>query len=338
MFEMLCSRHARLAAVIGVLLLGLWVAAPAAQQPGAAAAQAAPAAQERLATRAAKPIWCSRISEPVDFHGINGRTLLMAGLVVCVFGLAFGMVIFTRLKNLPVHKSMRDISELIYETCKTYLITQGKFILLLELFIGVIMVFYFGVLQHMDALKVAVILLFSLVGIAGSYGVAWFGIRVNTFANSRAAFAGLQRQAVSDLRDPAQRRHEHRHAAHQRRAAADAVHPALHSRRLRRRLLHRLRHRRVARRRGAAHRRRHLHQDRRHRLGPDEDRLQHQGRRRAQPRASSPTARATTPATRSVRARTASRPTASPASRSSPSSSSRCPIRRSRSSCSCGSS
>ena len=123
---------------------------------------------------------------------MNGRTLLMGGLVVCVFGLAFGMVIFTRLRNLPVHKSMLDISELIYETCKTYLITQGKFILLLELFIGVIMVFYFGVLQHMDALKVAVILFFSLVGIAGSYGVAWFGIRVNTFANSRAAFAGLR--------------------------------------------------------------------------------------------------------------------------------------------------
>ena len=102
------------------------------------------------------------------------------------------MVIFTQLKNLPVHKSMRDISELIYETCKTYLITQGKFILILELFIGVIMVFYFGVLQHMDALKVTIILLFSLVGIAGSYGVAWFGIRVNTFANSRAAFAGLR--------------------------------------------------------------------------------------------------------------------------------------------------
>ena len=101
-------------------------------------------------------------------------------------------MIFTRLKNLPVHKSMRDISELIYETCKTYLITQGKFILLLELFIGAIMVIYFGVLQHMDALKVAIILLFSLIGIAGSYGVAWFGIRVNTFANSRAAFAGLR--------------------------------------------------------------------------------------------------------------------------------------------------
>jgi K(+)-stimulated pyrophosphate-energized sodium pump len=89
---------------------------------------------------------------------------------------------------------MREISELIYETCKTYLITQGKFILLLELFIGVIMVFYFGVLQHFAPVKVAVILLFSLIGIAGSYGVAWFGIRVNTFANSRAAFASLRGQ------------------------------------------------------------------------------------------------------------------------------------------------
>ena len=101
-------------------------------------------------------------------------------------------MIYMRLKNMPVHRSMLEVSELIYETCKTYLVTQGKFILILELFIGVIMVFYFGVLQHFSAMKVTVILLFSLVGIAGSYGVAWFGIRVNTFANSRAAFAGLR--------------------------------------------------------------------------------------------------------------------------------------------------
>src|SRR3954452_10388191 len=127
----------------------------------------------------------------VDFQGINGRTLLMGGLGVCVLGLVFGLVIFRQLRNLPVHKSMLEISELIYETCKTYLITQGKFILLLEVFIGVIMLFYFGALQHFAPTKVAIILLFSLVGIAGSYGVAWFGIRVNTFANSRAAFAGL---------------------------------------------------------------------------------------------------------------------------------------------------
>jgi K(+)-stimulated pyrophosphate-energized sodium pump len=130
----------------------------------------------------------------VTFQGINGRTLLTAGIGVCVLGLLFGMVIFTQLKNLPVHRSMQEISELIYETCKTYLITQGKFILLLELFIGAIIVIYFGFLQHFDAIKVVVILLFSLIGIGGSYGVAWFGIRVNTFANSRAAFAGLKGQ------------------------------------------------------------------------------------------------------------------------------------------------
>jgi K(+)-stimulated pyrophosphate-energized sodium pump len=195
MFDMLCSRHARVVAMLSVLLLGGWVAAPAALQPGAAESQSAspaPAAQEATRHAGGEANLVLPDLGSVDFHGINGRTLLMAGLVVCVFGLAFGMVIFTRLKNLPVHKSMRDISELIYETCKTYLITQGKFILLLELFIGTIMVIYFGVLQHMDALKVAIILFFSLVGIAGSYGVAWFGIRVNTFANSRAAFAGLR--------------------------------------------------------------------------------------------------------------------------------------------------
>ncbi|HEX9366871.1 MAG TPA: sodium-translocating pyrophosphatase [Vicinamibacterales bacterium] len=126
------------------------------------------------------------------FQGINGRTLLMGGLLVCILGLAFGMTIFYRLKNMPVHRSMLEVSELIYETCKTYLITQGKFILLLELFIGVIMIFYFGVMRGFSPMKVAIILAFSLIGIGGSYGVAWFGIRVNTFANSRAAFAGLR--------------------------------------------------------------------------------------------------------------------------------------------------
>jgi len=122
---------------------------------------------------------------------IDGHRLLMIGILFCVFGLAFGMVIYMRLKNLPVHRSMREISELIYETCKTYLITQGKFILLLWAFIAVIIVLYFGLLEHMETMRVAIILLFSLVGIAGSYGVAWFGIRVNTFANSRTAFASL---------------------------------------------------------------------------------------------------------------------------------------------------
>ncbi|HXM66652.1 MAG TPA: sodium/proton-translocating pyrophosphatase, partial [Candidatus Acidoferrum sp.] len=122
---------------------------------------------------------------------IDGHRLLTIGILFCIFGLGFGMVIFMRLKNLPVHRSMREISELIYETCKTYLITQGRFILLLWAFIAVIILLYFGVLEHMEAMRVVIILVFSLVGIAGSYGVAWFGIRVNTFANSRTAFASL---------------------------------------------------------------------------------------------------------------------------------------------------
>jgi K(+)-stimulated pyrophosphate-energized sodium pump len=125
------------------------------------------------------------------YFGINARVLLMLGLVACLIGLAFGLYNYIRLKHLPVHKSMRDISELIYETCKTYLITQGKFLLILEAFIGTVIVIYFGVLSNYAAFKVAVILIFSLIGIAGSYGVAWFGIRINTLANSRSAFASL---------------------------------------------------------------------------------------------------------------------------------------------------
>jgi len=128
----------------------------------------------------------------VHFLGIDGHKLLLFGLLFCVFGLIFGLAIYSRLKNLPVHRSMLSISDLIYETCKTYLITQGKFLLLLEIFIAVIIVLYFGVLLKFEALRVIIILLFSLVGIAGSYGVAWFGIRVNTFANSRTAFASLR--------------------------------------------------------------------------------------------------------------------------------------------------
>src|SRR6201988_1515447 len=126
---------------------------------------------------------------------IDGHKLLLIGILFCLFGLAFGMTIFMRLKNLPVHRAMREISELIYETCKTYLVTQGKFILLLWAFIAVIIAAYFGWLSPVPGksvgLTLPIILGFSLVGIAGSYGVAWFGIGVNTFANSRAAFASL---------------------------------------------------------------------------------------------------------------------------------------------------
>jgi K(+)-stimulated pyrophosphate-energized sodium pump len=124
--------------------------------------------------------------------GIGGRTLLMSGLVVCVLGLLFGLMMYTKLKNMPVHKSMLEVSELIYETCKTYLFTQGKFLAILECFIGVVIVFYFGFLQAMPIYKVAIILAFSVVGILGSFGVAAFGIRVNTFANSRTSFASLR--------------------------------------------------------------------------------------------------------------------------------------------------
>jgi K(+)-stimulated pyrophosphate-energized sodium pump len=129
--------------------------------------------------------------DQVTFMGVNGYTLLLVGLIVCGLGALFGLVMYVQLKNLPVHRAMREISELIYETCKTYLITQGKFILVLWVFIGAIMVIYFGWLRHFTADKVAIIVVFSLIGIAGSYGVAWFGIRINTFANSRAAFASL---------------------------------------------------------------------------------------------------------------------------------------------------
>jgi K(+)-stimulated pyrophosphate-energized sodium pump len=132
----------------------------------------------------------------VSFLGMNGHSLLMIGLLFCFFGLMFGLAIYVQLKNLPVHQSMKDISELIYETCKTYLVTQGKFILVLWAFIAVIIAMYFGWLAPVPGKSVGttlpIILLFSLVGIAGSYGVAWFGIRVNTFANSRTAFAGLK--------------------------------------------------------------------------------------------------------------------------------------------------
>ncbi len=111
-----------------------------------------------------------------------------------MLGLLFGLVTYSRLQKLPVHRSMLEVSELIYETCKTYLVTQGKFILILEVFVGLIIALYFGLILHFPLFRVGIILLFSLVGIAGSYCVAWFGIRVNTFANSRMAFASLRGQ------------------------------------------------------------------------------------------------------------------------------------------------
>src|ERR1700756_4327438 len=156
---------------------------------GAAAAFAQPAGESAGGEAALK---LPELDLVRFFNGaIDGHKLLLIGILFCLFGLGFGMAIFMRLKNLPVHRSMREISELIYETCKTYLVTQGKFLLFLWAFIAVIIFLYFGVLLKFEAARVIIILAFSVVGIAGSYGVAWFGIRVNTFANSRTAFASL---------------------------------------------------------------------------------------------------------------------------------------------------
>ncbi|HZL34109.1 MAG TPA: sodium-translocating pyrophosphatase [Tepidisphaeraceae bacterium] len=148
------------------------------------------------------------------FFGLNGHTLLSLGLIVTVLGMAFGLVTYAQLKRLPVHKSMLEVSDLIYETCKTYLLNQGKFILLLWVCIAAVMVWYFGFLRavpgsgdvnagpgnedlrhYSTAVQVITILFFSLVGIGGSYAVAWFGMRVNTFANSRTAMAALSGSA-----------------------------------------------------------------------------------------------------------------------------------------------
>src|SRR5438132_5054392 len=132
------------------------------------------------------------LSRVTFLGGISGRTLLMCGLLIPLLGLVFGLMIYQKLNNLTVHSSMREISELIYETCKTYLLTQGRFLMILEIFIGAAIVFYFGFLRQLEAYRVIVILIFSVIGILGSYSVAWFGIRVNTFANSRTAFASLR--------------------------------------------------------------------------------------------------------------------------------------------------
>ncbi len=159
---------------------------------GAAALQMA-TAQERAGGEA--NLVLPDLDMALFFGDTGGRTLLLLGCIVGFLGLVFGLVIYRQLKNLPVHKSMLEVSELIYATCRTYLETQGKFLMILEAFIAIVIIVYFGVLLKMEAFKVGIILLFSVVGILGSYGVAWFGIRVNTFANSRCAFAALTGKA-----------------------------------------------------------------------------------------------------------------------------------------------
>jgi K(+)-stimulated pyrophosphate-energized sodium pump len=183
------KKYGRAAAAAIVLLIAL--AAPAAsfaQQPEPLAPAAQAAEPERLGGEANLVLPDLSL---VDVGGYSSRGLLLGGMVVSAIGILFGLVILFQLKNMPVHRSMREISELIYETCKTYLVTQGKFIAILEIFIAVVIVLYFGVLAEMEPLRVGIILLFSVIGILGSYSVAWFGIRVNTYANSRTAHASL---------------------------------------------------------------------------------------------------------------------------------------------------
>jgi K(+)-stimulated pyrophosphate-energized sodium pump len=179
-----------------LIVVVLFVSAIGVTPRVALAGQAAPVRAEQATHEGGEANLVVPDLSTVTFRGWNGRTLLMGGLAVCALGLLFGLMTFTELKNLPVHASMREVSELIYETCKTYLVTQGRFILLLWVFIAAIIAAYFGWLSPVPGKPIAVtlpiILIFSLIGIAGSYGVAWFGIRVNTFANSRAAFASLR--------------------------------------------------------------------------------------------------------------------------------------------------
>ena len=137
-----------------------------------------------------------RLISPTSYH------LLLAGIVVSVFGLIFGYVEFLKVRKVRVHESMADIGSLIFETCKTYLIQQGKFLLALEVLIGACIAFYFGVLQHMGWHGVLAILGWSVIGILGSYSVAWFGIRMNTLANSRTAFTALRGKPLEILNIP----------------------------------------------------------------------------------------------------------------------------------------
>ena len=167
--------------VLYTVLVALFLAAPLLAQPGENTSEA--------------NLKLPDLGSATFLGGIKGSTLLMGGLAVSALGLIFGLIIFYRLKNMAVHSSMREVSELIYETCKTYLATQGKFLMLLECFIAVIIVVYFGLLKGEPFFNVLIILLFSVIGITGSFSVAAFGMRVNTFANSRTAFASLKGKA-----------------------------------------------------------------------------------------------------------------------------------------------
>jgi len=184
------TRTASVLRVLYTVLVSLFLAAPLLAQPGENTSEA--------------NLKLPDLGQVTFLGGIKGSTLLMFGLGVSALGMIFGLIIFNRLKNMPVHSSMREVSELIYETCKTYLATQGKFLMLLECFIAVIIVVYFGVLKGEAVFNVIIILLFSVIGITGSFSVAAFGMRVNTFANSRTAFASLRGKAFPCYNIPLQ--------------------------------------------------------------------------------------------------------------------------------------
>ena len=133
---------------------------------------------------------------------LTGHNILLFGIVVCLLGIGFGFIEFLKIKNLPAHKSLLDVSALIYETCKTYMIQQGKFLIVLELFIGACIFYYFFGLLGLEISKTMMVILWSILGILGSYGVAWFGIRINTYANSRTAFASLKDKPYSVMDIP----------------------------------------------------------------------------------------------------------------------------------------
>ena len=140
----------------------------------------------------ASPLWASEADLNIPVLSDAQNLLLEYGLIVCVLGMLFGLFMFMKVKKIKAHQSMLDVSEVIFQTCKTYLLQQGKFLIVLEIFIGACIVYYFGGLQKMSAMNVGIILGTSVLGILGSYGVAWFGIRMNTLANSRMAFASLE--------------------------------------------------------------------------------------------------------------------------------------------------
>ena len=150
----------------------------------------------------ATPLWASEAELPIPVLTQTQNNILMVGFLICFLGMVFGAYEYIKVKSFPANKSMLDVANVIFETCKTYLIQQGKFLVILEIFIGICIAYYFGVLQHMDLKGVLVILGWSVVGILGSYGVAWFGIRMNTLANSRMAFASLEGKPVKLLDIP----------------------------------------------------------------------------------------------------------------------------------------